>query len=365
MSARNRPRANNNNHLEAEQQRDLWSKIRSDAKRIDAMVAKSVTISEKIIEVEKQQQALIDSGRASLAALDAELESLYRDNVKICESIQQTLSGSGDDTNFLESLKILQGLKSADEEAQPSGPRSSAMSKGRNVVAKANRKSGSAIGPEEEGDGSAAPSPRVTNQANRLMVKEGKASRSGSVPVTREVSVKVEDGTESVASSVDGAKAASGMPHPSKTPLVVDTTVFYRANSQKKHLAQADNDAEGILCKIISISGDGKHRRYEIQDVDPELDDGGKPPSPYRVSNNSLIAIPDSNEGLSDLAKGKSVLALYPDTTCFYKAEVSTPWRARDAAGSEKGYLVQLVFEGEESKDKQTPVERRHILADR
>lgn len=52
------------------------------------------------------------------------------------------------------------------------------------------------------------------------------------------------------------------------------------------------------------------------------------------------------------------------DTTTFYKAEVSTTWRAKDL-GIDRGELVRLRFEGEMEEAKETEVERRFVLPDR
>ena len=85
-------------------------------------------------------------------------------------------------------------------------------------------------------------------------------------------------------------------------------------------------EGEGILCRVTSVIGEGKQRRYEIIDADP---DPPTPSVPYRASVNHLIPIPppSSNTTLRDLSKGKNVLALYPGTTTFYTAEVVAVWR--------------------------------------
>ena len=132
-------------------------------------------------------------------------------------------------------------------------------------------------------------------------------------------------------------------------------------------------EGEGILCRVTSVIGEGKQRRYEIIDADP---DPPTPSVPYRASVNHLIPIPppSSNTTLPDLSKGKNVLALYPGTTTFYKAEVVTVWRQIDGKvkkedGSKEGEpvdnLVRLRFEGEDEADREMSVERRYVLPDR
>lgn len=63
-----------------------------------------------------------------------------------------------------------------------------------------------------------------------------------------------------------------------------------------------------------------------------------------------------SKECLPDLPPKKAVLALYPQTTTFYKAEVVKCELERQ--------IVRLRFEGEEDQNMETEVERRYVLVD-
>jgi SAGA-associated factor 29 len=71
------------------------------------------------------------------------------------------------------------------------------------------------------------------------------------------------------------------------------------------------------------------------------------------------------------------VLALYPGTTTFYKAEVVKSWvnahkdgvakvkkEGEDAVEEVKNY-VRLRFEGEDEADREMSVERRYVLPDK
>ena len=231
---------------------------------------------------------------------------------------------------------------------------------------------------EDGADDSAAPSPRITlGQASRLGAKD-KSSRAGSIPATRETSVKIEDGVESVA-SMDSAPSFSkgeslprdGARSTNRVTFKAGETVFYR---HKDKLLEG----EGILCRVTAVIGEGKQRRYEIQDVDTDItanatgaSSGGKAPavanpsgnssSSFRASISSLMQIPESNERLPDLPKGKQVFALYPETTTFYRGEVSVSWRAK----SDPGGHVRVRFEGEMENIESQVVERRYVLLDR
>ncbi len=65
------------------------------------------------------------------------------------------------------------------------------------------------------------------------------------------------------------------------------------------------------------------------------------------------------NQSLSELAPRRQVLALYPGTTTFYKAEVvGVKTGARELASG----WVRLRFEGEDEADREMDVERRYVL---
>jgi SAGA-associated factor 29 len=156
-----------------------------------------------------------EAGELSDMTLDDRLESLYRENVKISEEVSHIIDGNSDDMSLLDSIKILAGLREASEESLHASRSHSSNSKGRNATLK--RKAGSMdVDDDASGVGSPRPGPRQGTQ-DRLAV-EGKSrerNRERSVTSTREVSVKLEDGAESVASSVEGKSSPSppSLPH--------------------------------------------------------------------------------------------------------------------------------------------------------
>lgn len=312
----------------------------------------------------------MNAGKLSDAALDERLEKLYRENVKLCEEVSHTIEGKSNEMNLLDSMKILAGLREASEEsaAHAAAASNHRTSSGKNArPKKTGSKGGSAVAAstEDGDDASAAPSPRISlSTAGRLSAKE-KTSRSGSIPTTREASVKIEDGAESVASSADGLSTAtgptkaSGSSRPSnRLVLKMGEIVFCRHDLKNFDPKKGDPpEGEGILCRVTNVIGEGKQRRYEVQDADTS----GEAPPPQRASVSQLMQIPESNKGLSDLPARKSVLAQYPDTTTFYKAEVNEPWRAKDL-DKEKGELVRLNFQDD---DTAREVERRFVLTEK
>ncbi|KAF2207901.1 hypothetical protein CERZMDRAFT_101925 [Cercospora zeae-maydis SCOH1-5] len=364
MSARSRGRGNPNQ--DADEERRLWKEIKDKAKDVDMMVARSNDIGQEILEVETQQAALLEADKPSDAVLDERLEKLYRENVKICEEVSHIIEGKSNDMNLLDSINILAGLREASEESaaqmQAAQSHRSASGKLSRAPKKGGAKSGSAVTAttEDIDEASAAPSPRIS-LGPRLTAKE-KTSRSGSIATTREASVKIEDGAESVASSADGTSTAAGPAKGSahnrpsnRLVLKLNEVVFCRhdmKNADPKNLPEG----EGILCRVTAVIGEGKQRRYEVQDADTL----GEPPPPQRASVAQLLQIPDTNKGLPDLPAKKQVIAQYPDTTTFYKAEVSEPWKVKDL-GNEKGEMVRLIFQEDvEARE----VERRFVLLD-
>ncbi|PNS20277.1 hypothetical protein CAC42_5727 [Sphaceloma murrayae] len=409
MSRSRQPRANHNQ--DADEEKRLWSQIKAEAKKIDGLIvcimkdslvvilsvpkvelaeltrspkARQGAIGNEIVELEKQQAAITDADDTpSDAAIDSKLEELYRENVRLSESISHMIEGKSDEVNLLDNIRILQALRESAEESIPLSAGSA-----RSASTSGGAKSRAALVAKRKATAHAGSA--VADEGEDRPGREKSARGSSAAPSMREPSVKIEDGAESVTSSIDNggitsrpaseagnlatsintkdARALSVASATSATPLtptaqqqarqalIPGAMVFYR----NKGRAQ---EGEGILCRVTSVIGEGKQRRYEIQDADPDPQPGtGEPPAPYRASVSHLYAIPASNT-LPDLPKGKNVLAQYPDTTTFYKAEVSTPWKLRDLSG-EKGAYVRLRFEGEMEEAKETEVERRFVVPD-
>lgn len=115
-----------------------------------------------------------------------------------------------------------------------------------------------------------------------------------------------------------------------------------------------NDTTEWYLGTVKQVLGEGKGRRYIVRDEDPDV------PSParkeYKMSASGIIPIPPPSTELPRLDRGKIVLALYPDSTTFYKAEVMG---TRMENGTEN---VFLKFEGEHLHGVQQVVERRFVV---
>jgi SAGA-associated factor 29 len=273
--------------------------------------------------------------------------------------------------NLLDSLNILAGLKEASEateaQSQPlnvAPPQRTATGKLGRASKKGAASKASAAAADDIDDVPAAPSPKIHLGPSRLA--KDKPSRAGSVSATREASVKLEDGAESVASSADGVSTATGPTasttatapskagagRPSNRLVLTKGEIVFCRHSQSQVNSTDPPEGEGILCRVTAVIGEGKQRRYEVQDADTSTD---PPPQSQRASVSQLMQIPERNTGLHELMKGRNVIAQYPDTTTFYKAEVVEAWKGGEAE-------VRLKFEDDEvARD----VERRFVLTEK
>ncbi|KAI5820265.1 SGF29 tudor-like domain-containing protein [Pyronema omphalodes] len=120
--------------------------------------------------------------------------------------------------------------------------------------------------------------------------------------------------------------------------------VAYRLPKQK------GAEGEWIQCIITHVSGEGAKRKFEVEDPEPD-DAGGH--MKYTAQRHALIPIPRDSAGLPPYPNGKQVLARYPETTTFYRAEV---------IATKRDGTCRLKFEGEEEVGKETEVERRLVL---
>lgn len=338
-ASRSRPRAGQIKD-EMDEERSIWSQIREYARRVDSLVSQSNMVSRRIVDLAAQQEVLIKRGNSPSDGIDSEIEKATRENLRLTDEIKEL----GDE--LCEKMQILSGLRDAPEPTSSRPRPLPSIEKPHNRPPK--RKP---IDPPEEKDNiiespTGQPSPKVNGGVpTNKKIAAFQNPRPGSVQPSREPSVKIED---------DDAKE--------KHRLAVNTEVLYRNNKNRSL------EGEGILCRVTSVIGEGKQRRYEIIDADP---DPPTPAQPYRASVNHLVAIPPlvSNTTLPDLKIGRQVLALYPGTTTFYKAEVVGPWTGKkeikEEGKDESENLVRLRFEGEDEADREMSVERRYVLPDK
>ncbi|MCJ1316992.1 SAGA HAT/Core module component [Xylographa vitiligo] len=317
------PRRNRNGGVnqDADEESSLWAQIKRDIAKCSIVRKRYDAVSRKIVEMEAEM-ALIP-GSAPIDKID-ELQTLYRDSMKLADEEHRMLNEEPED--IIKNVSVLQALRTASAK-ESERERALPTSKVRKPKP-----------PKQDLDGAAdspGPSPSVASgSASRL--KGTSTARSGSVASVREekVAVKMEE----------GAEAAKGPSAERAGKFVIDAEVAY------KQAKVREDGSQWIVCKILSITEVGNKKRYEVQDPVPE-DGSGQAGQIYKASAAALIAIAPEDAVLADYPVGKHVLARYPETTTFYRAEVT---------GTTEDKKCVLKFEDDQNQKME--VERRYVL---
>ncbi|EEA25653.1 hypothetical protein EYB25_002898 [Talaromyces marneffei] len=301
--SRNRPRGpptNRDNGIAANEEIDMWNKIIQDIRKAKEKNDKQKTIAELISAL--NEKIAREGNKPTLVEIN-QLDSWYRQVLKLSEEEKAILLEEPSDV--IKNLGLLTALRSASE-AETTISRAASLPKSN----KLNRVKGS------------------TQRSSSV-------SSSGHAKDSRDsVSVKLEEVAEG---------AAKGTIAERNGQFVIGAEVVY------KHKSKQGAEGEGIQCIIKNIYGDGYKKKYDVQD--PEPNENGEEGAIYKTTAAWLIPIPQIGSALPSFPVGKQVLARYPDTTTFYRAEVM---------GTKKD-VYRLKFEGEED-DKEMEVDRRFVL---
>ncbi|KAG0298712.1 SAGA HAT/Core module component [Dissophora globulifera] len=104
---------------------------------------------------------------------------------------------------------------------------------------------------------------------------------------------------------------------------------------------------EWILARVLSYSAE--KNKYVVED--DEADDYGKKMT-YPLNARSVIMIADDQEDMPEFPAGHTVLALYPSTTCFYKAVVvQPPSKNKDYSSP----VYRIKFDDDEGNERTAP----------
>lgn len=201
---------------------------------------------------------------------------------------------------------------------------------------------GSSVYDFDAGAESPVPSP-VAGSSRKFSERASNRDRDSMPPKADSVEPQ---GTSAPPESVSSATAAGA--NKSKVVFSKGDAVAFKPKA-------ANNDAtsDWILGEVVLVLGEGKSRRYKVLDVEPDEQATKKE---YRSSASSMIHITParSADTLPDWDAGKVVLALYPNTTTFYRAEVY--------GMTADGRNVNLKFEGENDSSTLQQVERRFVI---
>ncbi len=319
MSQRNRSgrgssRNNGSSHGEEAQ---IWDSCKGQlADIINGINAENDSLKE-LVDMDKQVGAM-DPNKIPNESLK-KMENLCRSGVKFSEANITSLK------NVTEQLKILRAVVVAKEQAEAAaaGPSKRA--------ARDSAASSSLYDFDAAGD-SPVPSPIGGSRKHSERNKDRGGERE-----------RERDSIPPKAESVEPPGSAN------KSKIIFskgDAVAF------KSKAGATEGMADWIMGEVAQVIGEGKNRRYKVLDIEP--DDHSKQKE-YRTSASNMISItPESQAStLEDWKKGQIVLALYPNTTTFYKAEV----HSMDGAGK-----VNLKFEGENDSTTLQQVERRFVI---
>jgi len=120
-------------------------------------------------------------------------------------------------------------------------------------------------------------------------------------------------------------------------------------------------DGETWILAVVKKCIGGDKNKYEVQDDDTE---DGENPQEYKTTLKSLIPLPDPKapanspahpSAYDEFPPGKTVLGLYPDTSCFYRAIVVATPSSAVRAKQEPAY--RLRFEDDDDMIRVVKVE--------
>ncbi|KAG9043798.1 hypothetical protein FS837_009116 [Tulasnella sp. UAMH 9824] len=132
-----------------------------------------------------------------------------------------------------------------------------------------------------------------------------------------------------------------------------------------------DVETSWILVTVKRCIGNDQ-KKYEVEDEDQEDRKPGEPGKVYKTTLKNLLPLPDPNaapdspshlNAYDEFPAGRSVLAQYPDTSCFYNAVVvSGPKDPQRVPGQPKNAPVyRLKFEDD---DDQIRVVDAHLVVE-
>ncbi|KAI0179409.1 SGF29 tudor-like domain-containing protein [Hypoxylon sp. FL1284] len=313
----------NSENSEHGEEIDLWKDLKGKIHSVVDAVNESSQNVNDIRDQDKRTAEKKEKGN-SLAEELSKIDQLLRSGVKLNEVASQRI------LETLEKAKLLRAVQKAKEDQ-------SETNISRSAVQRAKESAAASSVYDFDGSGE-SPVPSPSTAVPHRMGAGGKGDRD-SLPPSRN-------------RSTPAAKAGSAEPQAGPSANSIRTKQTFAKDDEVafKPKPVSNEQTDWILGIVQDVRGDGKSRRYRVLDAD--VDEAGHQKD-FRTSASNMILIPKEGTILPPLESGKTVLALYPNTTTFYKAEVM----AMDGDGK-----VNLKFEGEESSNTMQAVTRRHVV---
>ncbi|KAF9565662.1 hypothetical protein CPC08DRAFT_658617 [Agrocybe pediades] len=188
-------------------------------------------------------------------------------------------------------------------------------------------------------------------QRKRAAVPSPVGTPAGSTSSAGNGRITVPPRTSSVgppATQRDSRSKKDGLVKPQQTLHVGRKVVFRPPKSTDTE------EGTWIVAIITKVLPNGK---YEVQDAEPQ--DDGQPGTVYTASLKAIVPLPEPDAPSGSPAHlslypvfpvGSVVLALYPDTSCFYRAEVISAPQTPDRAPPSSKFtpIYQVRFEDDD-----------------
>ncbi|KAJ2899524.1 hypothetical protein MKZ38_003018 [Zalerion maritima] len=343
MSQRNRGRGSNrNNGSDIGEEVDLWKNCQTGLHNVVDIFNEHADNAQKIHDLDKIVASNKKAHSQGFQDTRNQLEQTIRAGVRMCER-DKLSNQSSQLKELIEHLTVLKGIQEAKEknsDPNPAPPSRTGSRLNRTERAEHKVKEDKDLYGDYEGALGSSPGPRM-GKIGASSERGPKNDTRGGTPIPRVLS----EGPESLPGSVGGDWGKNSSR--TKITFAKDEEVAFRPKPT------GSEQTDWILGIVQQVLGDGKSRRYKV--LDPEPDDVTGKPKEYRTSASSMIPITSAANAtpLPEWDNGKTVLALYPGTTTFYKAEVMIT----DDQGK-----VHLRFEGEENTTTMQMVERRYVV---
>ncbi|KAJ3513038.1 hypothetical protein NLJ89_g3172 [Agrocybe chaxingu] len=175
----------------------------------------------------------------------------------------------------------------------------------------------------------------------------------------RPVSIMVPPRTSSVGPGAHGRESRTKKDStPKHQPLQPGRKVVFRPPPSSDQ-----EESTWIMAIVTRFLGPDKHGgKYEVQDAEPQ--DDGQPGATYTATLKTILPLPDpdaptgSPSHLShypEFPVGATVMALYPDTSCFYRAEVIATRAADRSSPSSRTPMYKVKFEDDDDMEHAVP----------
>ncbi|KAI0473300.1 SGF29 tudor-like domain-containing protein [Xylariaceae sp. FL0804] len=349
MSSRGNQRRGPNRNSEVGEHGEELSMWKDVKEKLGGAIDAFNDSSANVVDIRDQEKRMAEKrDKGSIAAEDYnKLDSHLRKGVKSNEAASQSLG------KIIEELKILRAVQKAKEEQQEqSASRQRAPPRdlydfegGDSPVPSPNPSVSRRMGSGGGGLGGNSKGERGDRgERGDSVPPKFQQSQDRSTPAAKAGSAEPQQPGASTSTTTSSSSATAGNLLRSRQAFAKDDEVAFKPKPA------ANEQTDWILGIVQEVRGEGKSRRYRVLDAD--VDENGHQKD-FRTSASSMIPIPKEGTVLAPLDEGRVVLALYPNTTTFYKAEV---------IGMDGDAKVNLKFEGEESSNTMQAVTRRHVV---